>query len=190
ADEAVHRDIADMADLARKITDEPDEEAPALLLEAPGAAELAWRDWTRPEPDAVHDAPGSFEALGIWEAIDDLKSPKVGLGPSGWMSVERTRALVAVDVNTGGDLSPAAGLKANIAALRALPRALRLRGYGGQITVDLAPFPKKDRKIIEQVLQSVLRNDPIETSFAGWTPLNNLELQRKRERPLLQDLLP
>ena len=51
----------------------------------------------------------------------------------GSVAVEPTRALVAVDVNSAGGDSTAAGLKANLAALRALPRALRLRGLGGQI---------------------------------------------------------
>ena len=60
--------------------------------------------------------------------------------------------LVAVDVNTGADTSPAAALKANIAAAKALPRALRLRGLGGQVVVDFAPLSKKDRRQIEQVL--------------------------------------
>jgi hypothetical protein len=48
------------------------------------------------------------------------------------MMIEPTRALVAVDVNTGPDTSPAASLKANIAAARDLPRQLRLRGWAGR----------------------------------------------------------
>jgi Ribonuclease G/E len=98
------------------------------------------------------------------------------------MFIEPTRALVAVDVNTGGDFSPAAGLKANLAVAKALPRMLRLRGLGGQITLDLAPMPKKDRKQFELLLRSAFRSDPIETSLVGWTPLGHYELQRKRER--------
>jgi Rne/Rng family ribonuclease len=96
--------------------------------------------------------------------------------------VETTRALVAVDVNTGPDGSPAAGLKANLSAARALPAALRLRGLGGQITVDFAPFPKKERKQVEGALRAAFRNDPVETNLVGWTPLGHFELQRKRER--------
>ncbi|WP_417809935.1 ribonuclease E/G, partial [Thioclava sp.] len=58
----------------------------------------------------------------------------------------------------------------------------RLRGLGGQITLDLAPMPKKDRKQFEISLRSAFRADPIETSLVGWTPLGHYELQRKRER--------
>ena len=105
------------------------------------------------------------------------------------MFVEPTRALVAVDVNTGGDTSPAAALKCNLAACRALPRALRLRGLGGQITVDFAPMSKAHRKQVEQSLRGSFRNDPIETSLVGWTPMGLFELQRKRERAPLARLL-
>ena len=98
------------------------------------------------------------------------------------MFIEATRALVAVDVNTGGDFSFAAGLKANLAAARDLPRQLRLRGLGGQVVIDFAPVGKKDRLSIEQVLTRALRADAIDTNIVGWTPLGHLELQRKRER--------
>ena len=87
------------------------------------------------------------------------------------MFVEPTRALVAVDVNTGGDTAPAAGLRANLAVARALPRALRLRGLVGQIVLDLAPMPKKDRRAFEDALRAAFRADSIETALVGWTPL-------------------
>jgi Rne/Rng family ribonuclease len=98
------------------------------------------------------------------------------------MFVEPTRALVAVDVNTGGDTSPSAALKANLAAARTLPKALRLRGLGGQIVMDVAPMPKKDRRAFEDALRAAFRADAIETALVGWTPLGHYELQRKRER--------
>jgi len=99
---------------------------------------------------------------------------------------EATRALVAVDVNTGSDLSNAAALKANLAAIRDLPRQLRLRGLGGQIVVDLAPLAKSDRRRIEAALASALRDDGIDTTLVGWTPLGHLEILRKRaRRPLV-----
>ncbi len=105
------------------------------------------------------------------------------------MMIEPTRALVAVDINTGGDTSPAAGLKANLSALRDLPRQLRLRGLGGQILIDPAPAPKKDRRQMEQVLRAALRQDATETVIAGWTQLGLMELQRKRDRVPLTEVL-
>ena len=71
-----------------------------------------------------------------------------------------------------------------------VPRPFRRRGLGGQIIIDFAPLRKTDRKRIEEALKAAFRRDPVETSLAGWTPLGNFELQRKRERRPLSELLP
>ena len=189
ADEAeITGDIAAMRDLAAAVMADQ-QGPPELLVDAPGAHDLAWRDWADPEPDAVEQGPDVFADLGIDAMIDALRSPDVPLPGGGFMALEPTRALVAVDVNTGPDTSPAAGLKANIAAARDLPRQLRLRGLGGQVTVDFAPMPKKDRGTVEQVLRAAFKGEAAETTLAGWTPLGCFELQRKRDRVALEMLL-
>ncbi|MGC9418503.1 MAG: ribonuclease E/G [Rhodovulum sp.] len=188
AAEAIAEDIAIMRGLAEDILAEAAEGAPELLLDAPDAHTRAWRDWAEPDPDEVIDRPGCFAGTGVLDAIDALSAPE-GLAGGGALFVEPTRALVAVDVNTGPDTSPAAGLKANIAAARVLPRLLRLRGLAGQIVVDFAPMPKKDRSALEQVLKSAFRADPVETTLVGWTPLGHAELTRKRERLPLTDVV-
>jgi len=149
------------------------------LVEGLGPHEVAWRDWP-----AVAPREGDLR-----EALDTACAVDIPLGAGASMAVEPTRAFVAVDVNTGTDTSPAAGLKANIAAARALPRALRVRGLGGQIVIDFAPMPKKDRKGLESTLRAALRNDEIETTLVGWTPLGHFELSRKRARAPLTDIL-
>ncbi|MCF6273976.1 MAG: ribonuclease E/G [Rhodobacteraceae bacterium] len=155
---------------------------PQLLLDPPSAGTKAWSEWTTPPPDDFIETDGCFESYDIWQHIEALASPRVILEGAAYMYVEPTRALVAVDINTGADFSPAAALKANISAARALPRALRLRGLGGQITVDFAPLAKKDRRQIEQIIKAAFKKDSIETMVSGWTPLGHLELQRKRSR--------
>jgi Rne/Rng family ribonuclease len=154
-----------------------------MLCPAAGARAEALREWpTGAEP--LREAPDALEAAGVWDEVEALRSPIVRLGPA-FMAVEPTRALVAVDVNTGGDLSPAAGLKANLAAAAELPRQLRLRGLGGQVTVDFAPLARAERPRVERALTSALRQDAIDTTLVGWTPLGHLELQRRRvRRPL------
>ncbi len=160
---------------------------PELLLAGPDAHELAWRDW--PVPDQVAREAGDFSHHGVLDDLDALVHAEVPLGAGASIWVEPTRALVAIDVNTGADTSPAAGLKANLACARALPRQLRLRGLGGQITIDFAPMPKKDRRMLETALRAAFRADRIETTLVGWTPLGHFELQRKRERlPLAETL--
>jgi Rne/Rng family ribonuclease len=160
--------------------------APELLVEGDGPHAMAWREW--PEA-AVDEGSGAFERHGVTEAVEALRSPRVDLPGGGHMMLEPTSALVAVDVNTGGDTSPAAGLKANIAAFRDLPRQLRLRGLGGQVLVDPAPCPKKDRRQLEQSLKAALKRDTVETIVAGWTTLGLVELQRKRDRVAVRGLL-
>ena len=179
-------DLAAMADLAARVMADTAGSA-ELLVEGAAPAELAWRDW--PQPDEVIETDGAFDRHDITDMIAQALAPRVALD-EGHMYVETTRALVAVDVNTGADTSPAAGLKVNIAAARALPRILRLRGLSGQIVIDPAPMPKKDRVRWEQVLKASLRQDRVETSMAGWTPLGHVELQRKRERLPLHEVAP
>ena len=186
-DEAIAADIRQTLNIAGQVMSEPRTGRPETLLVGPDAAELAWRDW--PTPDASDPDEGSFSRHGIIEAIEALEDPRESLAGGTFMFVEPTRALTAIDVNTGGDTSQAAGLKANLAAAAALPRALRLRGLGGQIVIDTAPAPKRDRRQIEQALTRAFRTDPIETSIVGWTPLGHIELQRKRERLPLEEVL-
>lgn len=184
----VTADIAETRALAETILADADT-GPGLLLDAPGAHLAAWRDWADPPAKTIDSDPGAFDGHSVWEALAETLAATVPLPGGGDMVIEATRALIAVDVNTGADTSLAAGLKANIAALRALPRALRLRGLAGQITVDLAPQPKKDRTQVEQILTAALRRDGSEANIAGWTPLGNLELQRKRDRLPLKELV-
>lgn len=179
ADDDIAEDITAMLALADAVLADADGTTPEALTEGDSPHVLAWRDWTGAAQ--IITEQGGFEAHGVLDQLRDLADPLVVLG-EGQMFVEPTRALVAVDVNTGGDTSPAAALKANLAAARALPRALRLRGLGGQISVDFVSISKAHRKQVEQSLRAAFKNDPIETSLVGWTPMGLFELQRKRER--------
>lgn len=186
ADEEIAEDVAAMAALAEAVLGDADG-APEMLTEGDGPHGLAWRDWS--DPADVVTAPGGFETCGVLDALEALKLAESPLPGGGTLFIEPTRALVAVDVNTGADTSLAAGLKANLACARALPRQLRLRGLGGQIVIDLAPMPKKDRRVFEAALRKALRDDGIDTVLAGYTPLGHYELQRKRARLPLGELL-
>ncbi len=179
SDEDIIEDIAAMEALASAIMADVTGDAEALT-EGDGPHALAWREWV--EPAQVVTEAGGFEDQGVLDQMAELSRARVGLDAGAFMYVEPTRALVAVDVNTGGDTSPAASLKANLAACKALPRALRLRGFGGQIVMDMAPMSKAHRKQVESALRAAFRGDSIDTTLVGWTPLGHFELQRKRER--------
>lgn len=190
-------EFADTADIIGEISElrtraasvaETTDQSPARLFSGPGAHTCARLEW--PTNARTDTRPSAFADHGIDDLISAIRSPLVQLagGASAW--IEPTRALVAIDVNTGGDTTPAAGLKANIALCRDLGRQLRCRGLGGQITIDFAPFAKRDRRQIEQALRKALRADPVETALVGWTPLGHFELQRKRERMPIPGLAP
>lgn len=178
ADEnAIAEDLSATWDMAQSVLGDRGH-GPERLLDGPDAQILAWRDWPA--------APVSEDWEAAADAIYALRSPLVSLGLAN-ATIEPTRALIAVDVNTpeGG----AGGLKANLALAKDLPRQLRLRGLAGQIVLDLAPCAKKDRKTVEAALRAAFRADPVETSFIGWTPLGHVELTRRRERRPLTDLI-
>ncbi len=182
----IAEDIAAMADLADQVMGDQGADI-ALLCEGDGPHALAWRDWV--EPAEVITQPGGFEDHGVLDALDMAQGISEPLAGGGHIYVEPTRALVSVDVNTGSDTSIAAGQKANFACARALPRALRVRGLGGQITIDLAPMAKKDRRGFESTLRAAFRADSEDTTLVGWTPLGHYELIRKRGRIALTEAL-
>lgn len=184
-EEEVAADVEAMCTLAAQVAADAGM-GPELLVTGDGAHVSAWREM--PEGAAIDREPGSFARLGVLEMLDALLSPEVPLGGGASMHVEQTRALTAVDVNTGADMSMAAGLKASLAAARALPLQLHLRGLGGQVAVDFAPFPKKDRRAVEQAARGAMRGGA-GGAVIGWTPLGHLELTVKRERMPLADAL-
>ena len=107
--EDVMEDIARMRGLSEAVLADLDG-PPELLVDGPDAAETAWRDWADPLPDAVEDGPDAIERTGALDAVEALAQPRVALPGGGAMFIEATRALLAVDVNTGADTSPAASL--------------------------------------------------------------------------------
>ena len=185
-DDVIAEDLAAMRGLCEAVLADLSGE-PELLVDGADAWEVAWRDW--PKADLFDDSDAAFDNHGVHELIDAALDPYVPLKGAGSMYIEPTRALVAVDVNTGGDFSTAAGLKANIALARELPRQLRVRGLAGQITLDLAPMAKKDRRQFEHSLKAAFKPEGHDTILAGWTPLGHFEIQKKRERVPIAEVL-
>jgi Ribonuclease G/E len=177
--DAVIADLEAQLELATQVMADTDGGA-ELLLAGDGPHDYAWREWS--DPAQITQDDRAFDRPDLQDALADAFDDTLRLPGAGALHIEPTRALVAVDVNTGADTSPAAGLKANLAAARALPRVLRLRGLGGQIVIDPAPMPKKDRRQFETVLRAALRGDLIETNMVGWTTMGLFELQRARAR--------
>lgn len=184
--EDIAEDVAAMRNMAQQILEDTGGDL-EVLTAGDGPHLLAWREWV--EPAQIESDKGGFERCGVLDALEEAQGIEMRLDGGGFLYIEPTRALVAVDVNTGADTSLAAGVKTNIACAKSLARALRVRGLGGQIVLDLAPMPKKDRRGFESALRASFKNDPEETVLVGWTSLGHFELQRKRGRLPLTDLL-
>lgn len=178
-DADIENELIKLIKVAIDVADDVDGD-PEVLFDGQGPADVAWCDWMDPPPDSIEE--GDSLPDHVVDTLHILLSEQVKLSGGGMATIEPTRALVAVDVNTGRDTSPAAGLKANIALARELPRQLRLRGLGGQVVVDFSPIPKRDRGTLEQELRKAFRSDGPVVALSGWTSMGLFELSRKRDR--------
>lgn len=153
---------------------------PRRLRPAPAPLDQIRWDWSDAEP---RDDDALFETLDLFAQIDALLASDVALD-HGWMRLDRTEALVAIDVNTGVG---GGALSINLAAADEIPRQLRLRGWGGMILMDFAGRAESDRPRIESRLRAAA-----DGAFkpAGWGPLGLLEARRRRDRAAIETLWP
>ena len=128
-----------------------------------------------------------FEKFHIEEEINKLSAREVELPSGGFIVIDKTEALTAIDVNTGhfvGDLNLSDTVfKVNIEAAEAIMRQLRLRDIGGIIIVDFIDMPKAERKeSLMNFLRNVAKKDKVRTDVIDMTPLGLVEITRKRSR--------
>lgn len=121
----------------------------------------------------------------VAEALEDALEPVVVLPSGGRLVIETTAALTAVDVDSGAGRPT----DANREAVTAIARQLRLRGIGGQITVDFVSGPKGTPYKLAAALKRAVVADPVPTHVFGVTPLGMVELTRERRGPSLAELL-
>ncbi|MDX2224246.1 MAG: ribonuclease E/G [Rhodospirillaceae bacterium] len=124
-----------------------------------------------------------FAELGIDAEIDTALSPTVALSGGGSLVIESTAAAVTIDVNAGADSAD----RANVAAMAATARQLRLRNIAGHILIDV--IPTRRRRDLTGELKRALAGDPMKPDVAGWTPLGMIELTRRRVRPALAEVM-
>jgi ribonuclease G len=135
-----------------------------------------------------------FEEAGIEAAIDEALETRMDLSTGGWLSIEPTEALTAIDVNSGGfkqegDREQIA-LKTNLAAVPVIARQLRLRDMGGQIVIDFINMrDQAHRTEVGDAMDAALQRDKAPTQILGWTRLGLMELTRRRTRKSLPDFL-
>jgi ribonuclease G len=135
-----------------------------------------------------------FEASRVEEQIQASLARRVPLAGGGSLVFDETEALIAVDVNTGGDVrhrnQEAAILNTNLEAATELARQLRLRQVSGIIVVDFVDMedPKNVQRLIEKVKEE-LKKDRVPADFVDMTGLGLMEITRKRRGESLADML-
>lgn len=119
------------------------------------------------------------------DIVEEALSPVVLLPSGGRLVMETTAALTAVDVDSGASRP----VDANREAVAAIARQIRLRGIGGQITVDFVSGPKGTPYKLAAALKRAVAADPTPTHVFGVTPLGMVELTRERRGRPAADIL-
>ena len=115
----------------------------------------------------LHNGPASiFEEYGVATELERALRSKVWLPSGGYIVINQTEALVAIDVNTGRYVGKKrledTLLKANLDAVREIVRQIRLRDLGGIIVVDFIDMEeRKSRQKVMHALEHELRARPL-----------------------------
>ncbi|HLJ43502.1 MAG TPA: Rne/Rng family ribonuclease, partial [Candidatus Binataceae bacterium] len=145
------------------------------------------RLYTRDEP--------MFEHFGIQDEINKALKSKVWLKSGGYIVINQTEALVAIDVNTGKYVGKSNRLedtivKINVDAIREIVRQIRLRDLGGIIVVDFIDMDeRKNRQKVMQALEEALRADRAPSKVLSFNDFGLVALTRKRVKQSLERTL-
>mgnify|MGYP001415399661 CR=1 FL=1 len=133
-----------------------------------------------------------FEGMGIEDEIAKLLRPKVWLKSGAYLIIEKTEAMVVVDVNSGRYVGKKAhednSLKINLEAAREVARQLRLRDLSGLIVIDFIDMREEEnRKKIYYELRKELKKDRAKVAVSPISEFGLLEMTRQRIRLSLID---
>jgi len=133
------------------------------------------------------DAAPLFVKHNIERQLESIYSPVVNLKSGGYLVINQTEALVAIDVNSGRATRErnieATALKTNLEAADEAARQMRLRDLAGLIVIDFIDMEdaKNDRQV-EKRMKDSLRNDRARVQVGKISPFGLLELSRQRRR--------
>lgn len=131
-----------------------------------------------------------FDYFGIEMELNKALGRKVWLKSGGYINIDFTEALVAIDVNTGRFVGKRnlqeTILKTNLEASREIAYQLRLRNIGGIIIVDFIDMDRPtDREKVFNALQDALKKDKQKTNILKISELGLVQMTRKRTRESL-----
>lgn len=206
------RDLAILLDQWDEIEDEAtNSKAPACVFREPDLIERTVRDFLTDEIDEVlcddddaaermKDLIGIisrrskkriqhfqspvpiFEKLGIQRQIDDAFFRQVWLPSGGYLVIDETEALIAIDVNTGrAKNQDKMILQTNLEAAEAVARQLRLRNIGGLVVIDFIDMrARRDQMAVYKMMRERLSNDKAKTQVTQISQLGLMEMTRQR----------
>ena len=133
-----------------------------------------------------------FESFGIESEIEKLMRPKAWLKSGAYLIIEKTEAMVVVDVNSGRfvgkKMHEENSLKINMETAREVARQLRLRDLSGLIVIDFIDMQlEENRKKVYHELRKELKKDRAKVAVAPITEFGLLEMTRQRIRVSLLD---
>ena len=197
------------------------EKAPARVFEEPDLVERTVRDFLTDEIDEVicDDRPAIdrmnalvgqisrrarnriqfydgaaplFETFGVQKQVDDAFHRQVWLKCGGYIVIDETEALVAIDVNTGrnkgGRDVEKTILQTNLEAADEIARQLRLRNIGGLIIGDFIDMKsRKDQQAVCNLMKERLKRDKAKTHVLPLSALGLMEMTRQRAEESLSD---
>jgi Rne/Rng family ribonuclease len=136
-----------------------------------------------------------FEQFNITDEINKALKSKVWLKSGGYIVINQTEALVAIDVNTGKYVGKTARLedtivKTNIDAIREIVRQIRLRDLGGIIVIDFIDMDeRKNRQKVMQALEDALKADRAPSKVLQFNDFGLVAITRKRVKQSLERTL-
>ena len=128
-----------------------------------------------------------FQRYGAENQMETIHSPQVTLKSGGYLVINQTEALVAVDVNSGRSTRERnieeTALKTNLEAADELARQLRLRDLSGLIVVDFIDMEEnRNQNAVERRMKEAMRNDRARIQIGSISHFGLLEMSRQRLR--------
>jgi len=135
-----------------------------------------------------------FNRFHIESQLETMNSPNVQLKSGGYIVINITEALVAVDVNSGratrGRNIEETALKTNLEAATEVARQLRLRDLAGLVVIDFIDMEvHRNQTSVERRLKEAMRKDRARIQIGRISPFGLLELSRQRLRPSITETM-
>ena len=134
-----------------------------------------------------------FRRYNVMEQAATIFQRVVQLPSGGYICIDETEALVAIDINSGKSRAKdqnAAILKTNLEAAEEIARQMRLRNIGGQLVIDFIDMRSaQDREAVNKAMRKFVSDDRAKTRILPLSKFGLMEMTRQREHESIQDVV-